>query len=255
MLIDTHCHLFLDDFVDDISSVLTNAENAGVKKVILPNIDCSSIKQMFDFKQKYSDFAYPTLGVHPSSINENYKKELAECFSQSFDNIVAIGEIGIDLYWDNTFQKEQEEAFSFQLDIADEKKLPIIIHSRSSMNEIMQILKKRKFQNLRGVFHCFPGSYEQAKEVVDMGFYLGIGGVVTFKNSGLQKVVEQIPLENLVLETDAPYLTPVPFRGTRNEPAYVKIIAEKIAEIKNLNFDIVASQTTKNAEKLFSINA
>lgn len=250
MLIDTHCHLFLKDFCDDLEAVKKRAEASGISKIILPNIDSSTIESMFSLYNKYPDFCYPTLGIHPSSIKDNYKKELSRCFSNNFDNIAAIGEIGIDLYWDKTFFKEQENAFIYQLEIAKERNLPIIIHSRSSMNEILLILKKLKFHMLRGVFHCFSGSYEQAKKIIDMGFYLGIGGVITFKNSGLQKVVEKIPLEYILLETDAPYLSPTPYRGTRNEPAYIKEIAEKIAEIKAISFDDVAIQTSKNARFL-----
>ncbi|MDR2835341.1 MAG: TatD family hydrolase [Bacteroidales bacterium] len=253
MLIDTHCHLYLDEFKVDFEKVCQDALENGIEKIVLPNIDSESIESMFFVLKQKTSFLYPTLGLHPTSVNENYQEEIKKIFNYNFENIVAIGEIGIDLYWDKTFLKEQKMAFDYQINLAIEKNLPVIIHSRNSMNEIFDILKIYKNKNLKGIFHCFPGSYEQAKLVVDMGFYLGIGGVLTFKNASLAKVVEKMPLENLVLETDAPYLTPVPFRGKRNEPAYIKIIAEKIAEIKNINFSEVEEKTSENANEIFKL--
>jgi TatD DNase family protein len=251
MLIDTHCHLYLSDFQSDFDTVLNNALKNDVRKIILPNIDVESLPNLQKTYEKNTYIFAPTLGLHPTSVKENFNDELTIIFSSSFDNVVAIGEIGIDLYWDKTFLAEQKSAFEFQINVAVEKSLPVIIHSRNSMNEIFDVLKLYKNKNLRGVFHCFPGSVQQAKQVVDNGFYIGIGGVVTYKNSGMQNVVRELPLEHMVLETDAPFLTPAPHRGTRNEPSYIKIIAEKIAEIKNISLDEITEITTKNAELLF----
>ena len=251
MLIDTHCHLYMPDFQNDFDKVLNNSLLNDVQKIILPNVDSESLPFLLNVFEKNKTIFSPTLGLHPTSVKENFKEELEKIFSYSFNNIVAIGEIGIDLYWDKSFIKEQKEAFDFQINIAIEKSLAIIIHSRNSINEIFEILKLYNNKNLTGIFHCFPGSVQQAKQVIEKGFYLGIGGVLTYKNSGMQNVVKEIPLENLVLETDAPFLTPVPYRGTRNEPAYIKIIAEEIAKLKNIDVEEVAEITTKNAEKIF----
>jgi len=252
MLIDTHSHLYLHDFTSDIYKVVERAIENDVKKIILPNIDSASVYDMNNLEKKFPDILYSTLGLHPTSVKKDFKKDLDSIFSNNVDSVVAIGEIGIDLYWDGTFFKEQQEAFEFQLNIAFENKLPVIIHSRNSMKEIMDIMGLYKDKGLKGVFHCYPGNYEEAVEIIDMGFYLGIGGVLTYKKSHLPEVVARIPLEYLLLETDAPYLSPVPFRGKRNEPAHVKIIAEKLSELKKLDFSIVKKQTTLNAENIFT---
>ena len=254
MLIDTHCHLYMSDFQGDFDKVVNNSLSNDVKKIILPNVDSESLPLLLNVFHQNETIFSPTLGLHPTSVKANFKEELEKIYSYSFNNIVAIGEIGIDLYWDKTFIMEQKEALDFQINIAIEKSLPIIIHSRSSINEIFEVLKLYKNKNLTGIFHCFPGSVQQAKQVIEKGFYLGIGGVLTYKNSGMQNVVKEIPLENLVLETDAPFLTPVPHRGTRNEPAYIKIIAEEVAKLKNIEVEEVAEITTKNADKIFYHN-
>ena len=250
MLIDTHCHLYSKEFYEDIDDVIARAINNDVKKIILPNIDSSNIESMKQIQNMFPDICYSTLGLHPTSVKVNYKQELDLIFQNPINNIVAIGEIGIDLYWDKTFIKEQEYCFDYQLNIAIENNLPVIIHSRKSIQKIFEMLKLYKNKNLRGIFHCYPGNYEEAKKTIDLGFLLGIGGVLTYKNSSLPEILKKIPLNYIVLETDAPYLSPVPLRGTRNEPAYIKNIAEKLSEILNLDFDFICKQTSENAMKL-----
>lgn len=253
ILTDTHTHLYLEQFDEDRSSVVERAIQKGVKYMILPNIDSKSIDVMLDVCNQFPKNCFPMIGLHPTSVFENYEEELniVETFlaNQCFR---AIGEIGIDLYWDKTFVKEQEIAFKYQIALANKYDLPIVIHSRNSMNEIFRVLEEVNLAELKGVFHCFSGSLEDAQRIIDMGFLLGIGGVVTFKNSNLPSIIEQIDTKHLLLETDAPYLTPVPFRGKRNESAYTYYVAEKIAEIKNVPIEAIAEITTANAKKLFN---
>jgi TatD DNase family protein len=251
MLIDTHSHLYLEEFKDDIDAVINRSLENEVQKIILPNINSESTNSIFELACKYSNILYPTLGLHPTSVKEDYKKELDKIFSNDLSNIVAVGEIGIDLYWDKTFIKEQQEALEYQINIALANNIPIIIHSRNSMSEIMDIVSLYKSKNLTGVFHCYSGNYQEAVKIIDMGFYLGIGGVLTYKKSHLPEIVTKIPLQNIVLETDAPYLSPVPYRGKRNEPAYIKIIAERLSELVNIEFEEVKKQTRINVNKLF----
>jgi TatD DNase family protein len=251
MLIDTHCHLYLEEFEEDVDIVIERAMENDVKKIILPNIDSRTVAKMNKLQSGYKNILYSTLGLHPTSVKEDFKDELANIFSNDISNIVAIGEIGIDLYWDDTFYKEQQEVLEFQLNFAHDNNLPVIIHSRNSMKEIFDVLSLYKNKGISGVFHCYPGDYEQAGKVIDSGFYLGIGGVLTYKKSILPEIISKIPLDYIITETDAPYLTPVPYRGKRNEPSYIKIIAEKISEIKKLDFNEVSQKTTQNAYKLF----
>lgn len=254
-IIDTHIHLYAEEFENDRDSLVKDAINKGVTKFLLPNIDSSSIAGMYSVCDKYPEHSFPMMGLHPCYVKENYKEELAK-IENEFDKrkFYAVGEIGVDLYWDKTFVKQQEDAFVIQLKWAYEKKLPIVIHSRNSTDEIIKLLKDNSAFIVKGVFHCFSGTIKQALEIMEMGFSLGIGGVSTFKNSGLNKVIEQIDLKQIVLETDAPYLAPVPHRGKRNEPAYILDIANKIAEIKNIQVEDVATITTANAEKIFKIS-
>jgi TatD DNase family protein len=249
---DTHTHLYLDAFNDDRDEVVRKAIEQDVTYMLLPNIDNHSAKDMLSLCQKFPDSCFPMMGLHPTSVKANYKEEL-EMVTEWFDReqFVAVGEIGIDLYWDKTFQKQQEEAFRFQIALALQKNLPIVIHSRESFDEIMAVLMDYKNSGIRGVFHCFTGSLEQAESAIDLGFYLGIGGVVTFKNSGLDKVMEAIDLKHILLETDAPFLAPAPFRGKRNESAYINLIANKISEVKKISKSEVADRTTQNAIDLF----
>ena len=251
-LIDTHAHLYLADFELDRSMMLDRAKQAGIEKIFLPAIDSSTHTSLL---QMETDFPWckAMMGVHPCSIKENYQEELAIA-QQYWDkrNFVAVGEIGLDFYWDRTFEKEQYEAFRIQIEWALEKNVPIVIHSRQSTLDCVRVLKEYKNSALRGVFHCFSGSLEEAQEIIKLGFYLGIGGVITYKNAGLGAVLEKIDLSHLVVETDAPYLTPAPHRGKRNESSYISLIAEKIATVKAEKEGKVAEITTQNAENLFS---
>jgi len=240
-LIDTHTHLFLKEFEADLDLVIENARNNDVEKVFLPNVDCTSIASLFNLVNKYPDFCYPLMGLHPTSVTKNYLSQI-ETIKYYIENnkVYGVGEIGIDLYWDTTLKKEQEEAFRIQIEIAKKNNLPIIIHARDSFDEIFKIVDE-------------VIDVKQAEQVVDWGFLIGIGGIVTFKNSNLKDVVNNIDINHIVLETDSPYLAPVPKRGKRNESAYVRYIAEKIAEIKNMSLESVAEITSKNAERVFNI--
>ncbi len=254
ILTDTHTHLYLENFNEDRKEAIGRAFDKGVKYLFLPNIDSSSIDDMLKLSGKYPENCFPMMGLHPGSVDENYQKELKAIENWLHkEKFYAVGEVGIDLYWDKTYYKEQEKAFSQQMHWASEMDLPLVIHSRKSLNEIISIMKKHPTLNLTGVFHCFPGSPEDAEKIVDMGFKIGIGGVVTFKNAKMAKVVEKIPLETILLETDAPFLTPHPYRGKRNESAYIYYIAEKIAEIKQLDIEKVAKVTTKSALEMFKL--
>ncbi|MFI5219521.1 MAG: TatD family hydrolase [Bacteroidia bacterium] len=251
---DTHTHLYAEEFNPDRNNLITDAINKGVKKFFVPNIDSTSFEGMYKVCDEFPENCFPMMGLHPCSVKENYKEELTKVENEfAKGKFYAVGEIGIDLYWDKTFVKEQEEAFITQCSWASAKKLPVVIHSREATNEIITILKKNTHLNSSGIFHCFSGTVEQASEIIRMGFYLGIGGVVTYKNSGLDKVVEKIDLKHLVVETDAPYLAPAPFRGKRNEPAFILQVVKKIAEIKNIEEKEVARVTSENAERVFGL--
>ena len=253
-LVDTHTHLYLDQFNNDLELVMQRAFEIGVEKFIFPAIDSSYSKKMLDIKNKYPDNIFLMSGLHPVYVKENYKEEL-EKVSLSLNNhkFIAIGEIGIDLYWDKTFLKQQQDAFEYQIRLAIANDLPIVIHSRESFDEIFEILDNENCKKLRGVFHCFTGSMNQAKRAIDLGFKLGIGGVVTFKNGGLDKFIDQINLEHIVLETDSPYLAPVPFRGKRNESYYIKYVLNKLSEIYNISETKIAEITNQNSIDLFKI--
>lgn len=254
MFIDTHTHLFLNDFKNDIDNVIKNSIKSNVTKFLLPNIDSKTIDTMLNLTKKYPKICFPTIGIHPCSIKENYKQELKIVEKELEKNkYYAIGEIGIDLYWDTKYIEEQKEAFEYQINIALKENLPIIIHVRNSFNEIFEILEKIKNKNLKGVFHCFSGDYEQAKKAIKMGFKLGVGGVVTYKNSNINRFLKNIDLKNIILETDSPYLSPEPYRGKRNDSSNIKIIAKKIAEIYECDINYIAKITTENAENLFKI--
>jgi TatD DNase family protein len=253
-LIDTHAHLYLHHFKDDIENVIDRAKNNAVCKVVLPNIDSGSINPMLDLSAQFPGFFYPAMGVHPGSVKENYLDELEIVKTKlSEHSFVAVGEVGIDCYWDTTFLKEQIQAFEFQLELAHQHQLPVIIHCRDSFDLIIESLEKFRGK-VSGVFHAFTGNLTQAEQIIDFGFNIGIGGVVTFKNSGLPDVVSKIPMEVIMLETDSPYLTPTPHRGKRNESAYILNIAERIAEIKNISLEEVSNITTGNAVTLFKLH-
>ena len=251
-LIDTHCHLYDEAFKLDISAVIKNAEEQGVSKFYLPAIDSTTHKNMFLLEEKFPHKCIAMMGLHPCSVNTTYKAELEEIDKLLAQRkFAAIGEIGLDFYWDKTFATEQHEAFDLQMQWALQYHLPIVIHTRKAMAETIAAVKKYTSKGLTGIFHCFGGSYNDAVEISAMGFYLGIGGVLTYKNAGLVSVIEKIDLKHLVLETDAPYLTPVPFRGKRNESSYIKFVAEKLAEVKKCTVEEVAAVTTANAKKIF----
>ena len=254
ILTDTHTHLYLEDFASDRDLLIKEAMEKGVQRFFLPNIDSSSVEDLHQLSEKYPAQCFPMMGLHPCSVKENWKDEIALVEKLLAEKkYVAVGEIGMDLYWDKTFVPQQEEAFRIQIDLANKYKLPVSIHSRESFEELYSILLDKKKDNPCGVFHCFTGNAEQARRAIALGFYLGIGGVVTFKNSGLDKVIAEIGIENLVLETDAPYLAPVPFRGKRNLPEYIVKVAEKIAEVCGVTVEDVVTITTQNSIKIFGI--
>ncbi len=254
MLIDTHSHIYSEDFSHDFDDVIQNAYNNNVKKIILPNIDSGSAKHLVDVSNSYPHLCYPLMGLHPTSVDEDYKQEL-EAVEYWFDKhkFYGVGEIGIDLYWSQTFLEQQEDAFRVQVQLAKSRNLPIVIHVRNSFKEVYKIIKEEQDGRLKGIFHCFTGSEKEARKVIDLGFLLGIGGVVTFKNSDLDKVIGNFELSNLVLETDSPYLAPEPKRGRRNESSYLVYIAQKVAEIFDVPVEKVAEITTANARSLFGI--
>lgn len=250
--IDTHCHLFLKEFETDSDDVIKRSIHSEVTKMIVPNVDSSTILPLVDLCKKYSNNLFPAIGMHPCSVKENVESELQKHKQYLEHNkFIAIGEIGIDLYWDKTFFKEQIIALETQIEWALEYKLPVILHCRESFEEVYNIV--RKYKNLRGVFHAFTGTHEDAIKIIELGFYVGIGGVVTFKNSNLGKEILGLPLENIILETDSPYLTPAPYRGKRNEPSYIPIIAQKLSEIYNISLKEIEATTTENATNLFGI--
>jgi TatD DNase family protein len=253
-LIDTHSHIYSEEFDQDIDLVIERAKEEKVEKILLPNIDSESIPRMHKLVEKYPDTCIAMMGLHPTSVKENYKNELATCKEWlKKGKYCAIGEIGIDLYWDKTFLKEQQDAFATQIEWALEYDLPIVIHARDSFNEIFEVLEKYQNKGLKGVFHSFTGNVEQAQKAIDLGFYIGVNGIVTFKNAGLDKTIGKLALKQLVVETDSPYLAPVPKRGKRNESAYVKHVANKLAEIFDVDLEEVANVTSKNAKNLFKI--
>jgi len=234
--------------------MITNAENEGVKMFLMPAIDISTYQLMMDIEIANPGKCFSMMGLHPCSVKEDYARELDFIEKKTSEmSFIAIGEIGLDFYWDKTFVEQQHKAFQWQIELALQKNLPIVIHSRNSIDECIEVIRRNQNGKLKGVFHCFSGNTEQAKQITDVGFLLGIGGVVTFKNSGLDKVLADVDLKHIVLETDAPYLAPVPFRGKRNECSYLKYVVEKLSEIKNISKKEIAAITTKNAKELFRI--
>jgi len=253
-LIDTHTHLYLEEFDSDRIESIIRAIEQDVELMLLPNVDSATIDGMMAINNSFPNNCPMMIGIHPCSVKENYEDELqiVEKYLQSH-KFVAVGEIGIDLYWDKTFVNEQVIALKRQIEMAIQHNLPIVIHSRNANEEIFDVLQEFANQKLSGVFHCFSGNVAQANRAVEMGFLLGIGGVVTYKNSGLDKVVSNIDLSHLVLETDSPYLSPVPFRGKRNESAYIKHVANRISEIKQIPIEKVCEITTENAKRVFKL--
>jgi TatD DNase family protein len=261
VFIDSHAHIYQPTFHGDITEVIERCQEAGVKKIILPNIDIETLDRVLELSSAYPDICLPTVGLHPCDVKENYLEVLEEmkpwayqpeCFPEK--KIYAIGETGLDYYWDTTFKEEQKAALRMQIAWALELDLPIILHTRNSIQDTIDIIREQHDGRLRGVFHCFSGTLNEAQQIISMeNFYLGIGGTLTYKNSQLPEVLKEIPLEKIMLETDAPYLSPVPYRGKRNESSYIPIIAERLAEIKRVTLGEVAQLTTANAEALFRI--
>lgn len=256
ILIDSHTHLFSDSFDEDRNEVVKKAIQNNVEIMLLPNIDLESISPLYNLCEQFPENCFPMMGLHPGSVDENWKNNLELIKKQLYSRKhVAVGEIGMDLYWDKTYRNEQAEAFRIQIEWAKELGLPIVIHAREAFNEIFEIVDELNDDRLIGVFHCFTGTVDQAKKIHNYGgFKLGIGGVLTYKKSGLEEIVKEIPLEWLVLETDSPYLSPIPFRGKRNESSYLLHIAEKLADIKSTTLQNVAKITTQNAIELFNLN-
>ena len=253
-LIDTHCHLYVEEFDTDLPATIERAENEGVDRFYLPAIDSTATTRLLSLEQRYPGKCFAMMGLHPCSVGENYASELQQVEEWlSKRTFSAIGEIGLDFYWDKTFVPQQYDAFRRQLSLAKQYGLPAILHCRDSMNESIDTVQALQDGRLAGIFHCFGGSVEQAQRITGLGFYLGIGGIITYKNAGLGPVLEQLSLDHMVLETDAPYLSPVPFRGKRNESSYLKYIVQKLAEIKQVPVETVAEITTRNAQKIFGV--
>lgn len=251
-MIDTHAHIYTEEFNEDIEEVIQRAKNAGVTKVLMPNIDHESIDRMLELEEKYPDFCYSMMGLHPCSVKKDFQKHLYEVEEWlGKRRFLAVGEMGTDLYWDKSHWEEQKEAFNIQCELALKHDLPIVIHCRESIDETIALVEAYSDRGLRGVFHCFTGSVEQANRITDLGFYLGLGGVATFKNGGLNEVIPSLNKSKMVLETDSPYLAPTPNRGKRNEPSYVRLVAEKVAEYMKLSIQEVGELTTTNANALF----
>lgn len=254
LLVDTHTHLYEEQFEQDRKEMIQRAIAAGVSKMLIPNVDSTTIAPMLELTEQFPSNVFPMIGLHPCYVKpDTYRQELATIKAAlAKGRFVAVGEIGLDLYWDKTTLDIQKEAFELQCDWAVESNLPIAIHSRDATHVLIELLKKRQLRP-EGVFHCFTGSLEEAREILKLGFYLGIGGVVTYKNTHLRETLKQLPIDRIVLETDAPYLPPVPFRGKRNESAYTKIVAETLCSVYGKGMDEIAAITTQNAHKLFGI--
>ena len=253
MYIDTHAHIYVDQFKDDLGEVINRCAAQDIQKILLPNIDIATIDQVFDLHKAYPTLCYPMVGLHPCSIDASWQDNLDHLFHYlDRPEVIAVGEIGVDLYWDQTFAKAQEEAFRHQIHWAKERSLPIVIHSRAAIDITIRIVQEEQDGNLTGVFHCFDQTVEHARQIIDVGFYMGLGGVITYKkNDALRNTVSQIPLSSIILETDAPYLPPVPYRGKRNESSYIPLIAERLADIHGADIDHIKSITSVNAKRLF----
>jgi TatD DNase family protein len=255
ILIDTHTHLFLPEFDEDRTRVVTDAMEKGVMKMLLPNVDETTIASMLSLADEFPGICLPMMGLHPTSVEEQSEKKLERVKELlGTRKFWGVGETGIDLYWNDTYLPQQIDAFRIHIALAKEFQLPLVIHTRNSFPDIFNVLDQEKDDSLKGVFHAFTGNAGHAAKIIDYGFKIGIGGIVTFKNAGLDKTARDIALEHIVLETDAPYLTPAPFRGKRNEPAYLIYTAEKLAEIHRIPLDTLAEITSMNAADLFNLN-
>lgn len=253
-MIDSHAHIYATEFDNDRDEVVQRALAQGIDTILLPNIDLDSIEPMLKTEAAYPDVCRSMMGLHPCYVDGDVKQTLATIHSWfEKHNFIAVGEIGIDLYWDKTFKAEQEMAFITQLNWAKEMDLPVVIHTRDSIEETLTLLRKEQNGSLRGVFHCFGGTVEEAKAINDLGFHLGLGGVSTFKNGGMDKVIPHLDLSKVILETDCPYLAPVPHRGKRNEPAYTQLIAKRISDLRDIEIEQVDILTTQNTKTLFNL--
>ena len=254
MITDTHTHLYSEQFDDDRNAMMQRAKNAGVSRFFIPAIDSSYSKSMFQLEKDFPEDVFLMMGLHPTSVNKNYLDELAHV-KKWIDkrHFCAIGEIGIDLYWDKSFLKQQKEAFKTQIQWAKEKKWPVVIHCREAFDEIFEVLESEKSDDLYGIFHCFTGTKEQAEKAISYHMKLGIGGVITFKNGKIDQFLKDIDIKHIVLETDSPYLAPIPYRGKRNESAYITEVVDKLTTIYGLSFDEIASITTQNSKDVFGI--
>jgi TatD DNase family protein len=251
---DTHAHIYSKDFDEDRTEMLRQCDDSDIKRIYMPNIDHTSIDDMLELEHRHPRQCFAMMGLHPCSVKKDFENELyrvEEWLSKR--KFAAVGEMGTDLHWDKTFWGQQQEAFKIQVGWAKKYRLPIVIHCRESIDETIELLEPLLDGQLTGIFHCFSGNLEQANKVIAMGFYLGIGGVVTFKNGGLDKILPEIDLKNIVLETDSPYLAPTPHRGKRNSPLYIPLIAGKIADVKKITPEDVKLMTTRNALKLFDL--
>jgi TatD DNase family protein len=254
ILTDTHTHQYYETEPDKRQELMQRCLDNGISRLFLPNVDSASMELVFSQVEAFPQYCYPMLGLHPCDVKENWKQEL-ELIDAAIPQhkIYAIGEIGIDLYWDKTTLPQQVEAFKIQIGWAKKLGLPIVIHCRDSFNEVYEVLLEEQDERLRGIFHCFTGTVEQANKIIALGFYLGIGGVVTYKNSGLDKVVQEIDLKHIVLETDSPYLTPVPYRGKKNESSYLVYVAQKVADLHQISLEKLAEITTQNSKLVFGV--
>lgn len=250
--VDTHAHVYLDQFDEDIGQVIQRAESSGISKIYLPNIDKHSVSAMLELEDRYPGHCYPMIGLHPCSVAKDFERDLKEIegwlHRRSFKGI---GETGTDMYWEESFKEQQVESLRIQIGWAKKFQLPIILHSRNSLDLTIETIERNHSEDLTGIFHCFAGNLDQAGRIADLGFYIGVGGVVTFKNSNLSEILEQVSLSRVVLETDSPYLAPVPYRGKRNEPSYIPMIAERLAEVYTTDIENIAKTTTDNARKIF----
>lgn len=254
VLTDTHTHLYYETDIEKRAALIQRCLDKGISRLFLPNVDSSSVAQVFALVDAFPENCFAMLGLHPCDVKADWETELGAIMAAKANtNIYAIGEIGIDLYWDKTTLPEQQKAFKKQIRWAKELDLPIVIHCRDAFDEVYAILLEENDEKLRGIFHCFGGTLEQAEKVIELGFYLGIGGVVTYKNAGLDKIVQQIDLNHIVLETDSPYLTPVPYRGKPNESSYLVYIAQKIADLHEVSLEELATITTRNSVKVFGV--
>jgi TatD DNase family protein len=254
IITDTHTHLYSESFDTDRNEVIDRAIGNGITRFFIPSIDSSYIESMYDLEKQYPEHIFLMAGLHPTHVKNDYKNELSIIVRQLEQrSFFAIGEIGIDLYWDKTMLREQQDAFRFQIQLAKKYSLPIVIHCRDAFNEVFEVLELEKSDDLNGIFHCFTGTFEQAKKAISYNMKLGIGGVVTFKNGKIGQYLSKIPISEIVLETDAPYLSPTPFRGKRNESAYLLHILEKVASIYKLERDVIARITTQNSIDIFKI--